>query len=505
MTNESYKIVAGDNLSSIAKKYGTTVDALVSLNKIADANKIYAGQIIKIPGVANVSTSNNVTTYPSSQHSNIPASTTNPFSSSTPSLSQAPGFVDPRTDQQKYLGSVIDKNTGKVDTSLIPAAKETLYLSQAPGFIDPRTDQDKYLGSIMDKSTGKIDTNLIKSPTQIAVDKMLETGKGEGATDYRAVATDAVKSGGKKTAATDSSGADDGIKLEDKPLQKDSIIETPAQKMAFYEDMHAYGILDPLAGDAQLNWQQLWLDNKEEFRNRTFTTDGKDMNAYRYVTTPAPAETPTGIDVDGLQLALNELIRRKNAGEIFGTIGGVTADQLITKTQAAISSVMPPSSGVNSFVQDALDGKVTATSTASPTIDYLNINSLKNLTKDQVLAIELGIKNKYGTFYNYANALRAENRELDDVEKWFVNEYKEDVGSADTEAVEKDVKDLENLFELSELASLYSKKELNDLHLSILNRYKTYRNYAKVLKERIEKDPNYTIADVGRAIYNYYY
>lgn len=504
MTNESYKIVAGDNLSSIAKKYGTTVDALVSLNKIADANKIYAGQIIKIPGVANVSTNNNdavvaaalakyqksgipapsqpgtpglkieaplTTAYPSSQHPNIPVSTTNPFSSSTPSL------------------------------------------SQAPGFIDPRTDQDKYLGSIMDKSTGKIDTNLIKSPTQIAVDKMLETGKGEGSTDYRAVATDAVNSGEKKTAATDSSGAeatdssgaDDGIKLEDKPLQKDSIIETPAQKMAFYEDMHAYGILDPLAGDAQLNWQQLWLDNKEEFRNKTFTTDGKDMNAYRYVTTPAPAETPTGIDVDGLQLALNELIRRKNAGEVFGTIGGVTADQLITKTQAAISSVMPPSSGVNSFVQDALDGKVTATSTASPTIDYLNINSLKNLTKDQVLAIELGIKNKYGTFYNYANALRAENRELDDVEKWFVNEYKEEVGSADTEAVEKDVKDLENLFELSELTSLYSKKELNDLHLSILSRYKTYRNYAKVLKERIEKDPNYTIADVGRAIYNYYY
>lgn len=44
-----YTIKAGDTLSKIAKKYKTTVSALVEANGIKDKNKIYAGQTIKIP------------------------------------------------------------------------------------------------------------------------------------------------------------------------------------------------------------------------------------------------------------------------------------------------------------------------------------------------------------------------------------------------------------------------------------------------------------------------
>lgn len=44
-----YTIKAGDTLSKIAKKYKTTVSALVEANGIKDKNKIYAGQKIKIP------------------------------------------------------------------------------------------------------------------------------------------------------------------------------------------------------------------------------------------------------------------------------------------------------------------------------------------------------------------------------------------------------------------------------------------------------------------------
>ena len=44
----TYTVKSGDTLSAIAKKYNTTVSKLVSLNNIADANKIYVGQVLKI-------------------------------------------------------------------------------------------------------------------------------------------------------------------------------------------------------------------------------------------------------------------------------------------------------------------------------------------------------------------------------------------------------------------------------------------------------------------------
>lgn len=48
-TQKTYKVVSGDTLSKIAKKYGTTVDTLVALNGIKNKNLIYVGQIIKLP------------------------------------------------------------------------------------------------------------------------------------------------------------------------------------------------------------------------------------------------------------------------------------------------------------------------------------------------------------------------------------------------------------------------------------------------------------------------
>lgn len=44
----TYTVKSGDTLSAIALKYGTTVSALVKKNNIADANKIYVGQVLKI-------------------------------------------------------------------------------------------------------------------------------------------------------------------------------------------------------------------------------------------------------------------------------------------------------------------------------------------------------------------------------------------------------------------------------------------------------------------------
>lgn len=46
--NDYYIVKKGDNLTKIAKKYGTTVKKLKDLNKIENANLIYVGQKLKI-------------------------------------------------------------------------------------------------------------------------------------------------------------------------------------------------------------------------------------------------------------------------------------------------------------------------------------------------------------------------------------------------------------------------------------------------------------------------
>lgn len=48
-TNDTYYVVkAGDTLSDIAKRYGTTYQKLAQINGIANPNKIYAGQKIRV-------------------------------------------------------------------------------------------------------------------------------------------------------------------------------------------------------------------------------------------------------------------------------------------------------------------------------------------------------------------------------------------------------------------------------------------------------------------------
>ena len=43
---ESVTVEKGDSLSKIAKRYGTTVDALVRINDLCDANQIFVGQMV---------------------------------------------------------------------------------------------------------------------------------------------------------------------------------------------------------------------------------------------------------------------------------------------------------------------------------------------------------------------------------------------------------------------------------------------------------------------------
>lgn len=51
---KTYKVVRGDTLSGIAKRYGTTVSYLAKLNNIKNVNLIYVGQVLKISEVVTV-------------------------------------------------------------------------------------------------------------------------------------------------------------------------------------------------------------------------------------------------------------------------------------------------------------------------------------------------------------------------------------------------------------------------------------------------------------------
>ena len=46
--SKTYTVKAGDTLTAIAKKYNTTVEALVKKNNIKDKNLIYAGQKLNV-------------------------------------------------------------------------------------------------------------------------------------------------------------------------------------------------------------------------------------------------------------------------------------------------------------------------------------------------------------------------------------------------------------------------------------------------------------------------
>jgi len=48
-SGKTYTVQSGDTLSAIAKRFGTTVNAIAQLNGIKDVNKIYVGQVLRIP------------------------------------------------------------------------------------------------------------------------------------------------------------------------------------------------------------------------------------------------------------------------------------------------------------------------------------------------------------------------------------------------------------------------------------------------------------------------
>jgi len=89
----SYTVASGDTLSGIAAKFGTSWQTLQSLNGLADPNKIYAGQVLKVPGGA-------AAAAPASQSYTVVSGDTlggiaSKFGTSWQSLAQLNGLANP--------------------------------------------------------------------------------------------------------------------------------------------------------------------------------------------------------------------------------------------------------------------------------------------------------------------------------------------------------------------------------------------------------------------------
>jgi lipoprotein-anchoring transpeptidase ErfK/SrfK len=62
--NGAYIVRAGDTLAKIAARYGTTVSTLMRLNGIKNANRIYTGQRLTVPGASSGGTTGGTTPKP---------------------------------------------------------------------------------------------------------------------------------------------------------------------------------------------------------------------------------------------------------------------------------------------------------------------------------------------------------------------------------------------------------------------------------------------------------
>ena len=70
MATITHKVVRGDTLSALAKKYGTTVNAIAKLNNIKNVNRIYVGQVLYISGKPASSSSSSSSTSSNATSSN---------------------------------------------------------------------------------------------------------------------------------------------------------------------------------------------------------------------------------------------------------------------------------------------------------------------------------------------------------------------------------------------------------------------------------------------------
>lgn len=129
-TSDTYTVVSGDTLSAIAQRYNTTVDTLKNLNNIADVNKIYVGQVLKVKG--NINTVSQTTSTQNTEVYKVVSGDTlskiaQKYGTTYQYLAQINNIPDPN---KIYIGQVLkvpaNENTVKKEITYTVAAGDTL-------------------------------------------------------------------------------------------------------------------------------------------------------------------------------------------------------------------------------------------------------------------------------------------------------------------------------------------------------------------------------------------
>ncbi|MDT9683358.1 LysM peptidoglycan-binding domain-containing protein [Streptomyces sp. TRM76323] len=110
VSSSTYTVRSGDNLSTIAASHGMTTSALASLNGISNPNYIYVGQVLKLSGSTSVATASTYTVRSGDNLSTIASR----YGMSTATLASLNGISNPN---YIYVGQVLKVSGNYVSTT----------------------------------------------------------------------------------------------------------------------------------------------------------------------------------------------------------------------------------------------------------------------------------------------------------------------------------------------------------------------------------------------------
>ena len=119
-SGQTYTVQSGDTLSGIAAKYGTSYQAIASLNGIADPNRIYPGQVLKISGNAPAAPAPSGQTY-TVQSGDTLSGIAAKYGTSYQAIASLNGIADPN---RIYTGQVL-RISGNAPAAQAPAPSVT--------------------------------------------------------------------------------------------------------------------------------------------------------------------------------------------------------------------------------------------------------------------------------------------------------------------------------------------------------------------------------------------